>query len=237
MAYTAGCEFVSHGNLPVQSLEQSDSELTWRGLEFTTSAHLMLGSNGELSIQFADLDEALYLNIEGLDRADLYFRPVYITVGQPFRVSLLDENDKSLLSLNYRQTEAQGYAIEYDPGSLSTDSVKVQCKLNGETQHFDTHALNREAMPFVAATTNSEPTSIHYYKGEDGSILIEFDYEMQTTRTVGSVRLAFATGSDAFCSHIGFQPIPLRNEELSLVTSGLRLIGLKEIHLRKLHLQ
>jgi hypothetical protein len=198
----------------------------------------MLGSNGELNIQFDGLDEVLYLDIEGMNQADLYFRPVDITVERPFSVSLLNENDRTLLSLKYRQTEAQGYAIEYNLGSLSTDSVEVHCKLNGETQHFDTHALSAETVSLIAATTNSEPTSIHYYKGEDGTILIEFDYEMQTNQTVGSARLAFVTGSDAYCSHIGFRPIPPRGaDQLSLVAFGLRLSGLKEIHLKDLHLQ
>jgi len=228
--HITGCEMVSQEDSSAAAFEQGDAEVKWRGLGFKTGALAVLGADNELLLQFSDPDDAIYLDINGLTQADLYFEPIAIESDRRFTVSLVNKVGEHLLALHYQPLNEQTYNISYEAGTLSTDVIDIQCRLNGETRYQKSVNLTEEQDFPPTATTTSEPTSIHYRKSEDGTVLISFDYE-SSVDTNGFALLTFSSGTTAYCSHIDFLPQTegFEDDIPSQRPQGLHLSGIDDI--------
>ena len=167
------------------------------------------------------------ITIESNDftRADLKFEPVSVSAGEPFSISLTDnELGGSAARITHEKTDAGTHELtaRFDP--LQPTSVSVTCKNKkaGSTQKMATvqsAQLKSGGEIGPVASTARGPSSFHYIDvGE--TVIVEVDYGDATSGTMVDFPSSDASKE---CTHISFA---LDGVSTSLSADGVRFDGI-----------
>ena len=157
-------------------------------------------------------------------RADLKFEPVSVSSGEPFSISLTDnELGGSAARITHEKTDDGKHELtaRFDP--LQPTSVSVTCKnkKTGSTQKMATvqsAKLKSGGELGPVASTTSGPTSFHYID-YGHNVIIEVDYGDATPGTMVDFPSSDAPKE---CTHISFG---LDGVSTSLSADGVQFDG------------
>ena len=168
--------------------------------------------------------DGVTIQSDDFTRADLKFEPVSTSAGEPFSISLMDQDlGGSAARIIHEKTDDGKHELtaRFDP--LQPTSVSVTCKnkKTGSTQKMATlHAANLKSggeLGPVASTTHG-PTSFHYIDYGD-YLIVEVDYGDATPGTM----VDFPSSEQAKeCTHVSFA---LDGVSTSLSADGVRFDG------------
>jgi hypothetical protein len=173
-----------------------------------------------------DASRADGVTIESNDftRADLKFEPISVTRGEPFSISLMDQDlGGSAARITHEKTSDGKHALtaQFDP--LQPASVSVTCKNKkvGSTQKVATlrsAKLKSGGELGPVASTARGPSSFHYID-VGGTLIVEVDYGDATPGTMVDFP---SSETPKECTHISFA---LDGVSTSLSADGVRFDG------------
>lgn len=158
-------------------------------------------------------------------RADLKFEPVSVAAGEPFSISLMDQDlGGRAARISHEKTDNGKHELTARFAPLQPTSVSVTCKnkKTGSTQKVATIRSSKlksggELGP--VASTARWPSSFHYID-VGGTLIVEVDYGDATSGTMVDFP---SSDQPKECTHISFG---LDGVSTSLSADGVRFDGI-----------
>lgn len=198
----------------------------------------MLGGCDVTEFSSSSLDDGpntsseVQIDAESVERIDLQFEPVSLSLGETFSIGLFDNNhDRPVARIIHEGISGRDQSLKADFGLLSPTEVTVRCRneMTGTAQTMatlDPVVFDVEGGLQPVAKSDDDPDSYHYIDTGD-DVIVEVDYDEEddskSTSTTPGPSFTFPSSDRAVqCTHVSFV---LSGVSTSLSPDGVRFAG------------